>query len=111
GGQDGSSNGHKNRMQIWEEFGHRYKDDTFPSYFFRHPNSEAPIFAHHDGFHHDFTLDAKRSQRIMKRSSRTKRRRKCCVGFLVLFAFLSFIGIIIGLSWFSTRGERLFGPV
>ncbi|KAB7507991.1 hypothetical protein Anas_05344, partial [Armadillidium nasatum] len=44
-GQDGSSNGQKNRMQIWEEFGHRYKDDTFPSYFFRHPNSEAPIFA------------------------------------------------------------------
>ncbi|CAL4068831.1 unnamed protein product [Meganyctiphanes norvegica] len=58
---------------------------------------------------HDFTLDMRRSEKMMRQSQAQKRRRKCYAAILILMAVSLFIIVCIAISIFYSDGKNWFG--
>ncbi|KAK7085439.1 hypothetical protein SK128_027544 [Halocaridina rubra] len=104
--------GRGRRQQLWETYygTNGSMDRTLPRHLAPHPNSQAPICAN-PGTCHDFTLDLRRSHKLQVRSVARQKRRRCYTIFLVITAFLVFLGMVVVISWYCTGGEKFFGSL
>ncbi|XP_066971989.1 uncharacterized protein [Macrobrachium rosenbergii] len=104
--------GRGKRQQLWESYYGSTSsfDRTLPRRLAPHPNSQAPICGKLSDCP-DFTLDLRRSHKLNIRSVARQKRRRCYVIILVFVAFVVFVGMVVVISWYSTRGEKFFGPL
>lgn len=68
-------------------------------------------FPQKPGACHDFTLDLRRSDKLRRRSVARQKRRRCYAIILVFFALSVFIGVIVAVSLYYTKGEKFFGSM
>ncbi|KAK8731017.1 hypothetical protein OTU49_007755, partial [Cherax quadricarinatus] len=101
--------GRGKRQQLWETYYGTAGsiDRTLPRHLAPHPNSQAP-FCTNPGPCHDFTLDLRRSDKLRKRSEARRRRRRCYVIILLIVALCVFLGVVVAVSFYYTRGEKFF---
>ncbi|KAG7161469.1 hypothetical protein Hamer_G024888 [Homarus americanus] len=60
---------------------------------------------------HDFTLDLRRSAKLRRRSVARKKRRRCYAIILLILAISVFVGVVVAVSLYYTKGEKFFGPM
>ncbi|XP_071522698.1 uncharacterized protein [Panulirus ornatus] len=103
--------GRGKRQKLWETYYGTAgtMDRTLPRHLAPHPNSQAPFCG--PGACHDFTLDLRRSDKLRRRSVARQKRRRCYAIVIVFFALSVFLGVIVAVSLYYTKGEKFFGSM